>query len=162
MSPQDWGIAFDAFADALLYIWPNQLWELTRYKRHINKLFWILQECEYSQIVEYNKAIWTKFTQTRDFLLHQHHMYSELKDIWLGGAFLITAVRSSPVRVTIQHGQPKSSAACQKFNFGTCFKSEHECTYRHVCMVCGSSGHVKGNPNCEGNKGKGGKGKERA
>ena len=51
---QDWGIAYNAFADAILYIWPYRLCKLTRYKRHINGLFWILQEREYPQIVEYD------------------------------------------------------------------------------------------------------------
>jgi hypothetical protein len=32
---------------------------------------------------------------------------------------------------------------CNKFNAGTCKNSDSECRYRHLCKLCGKSGHGK-------------------
>ena len=119
---QDWGIVFDVYADALLYIWPERLRKLTRYKRHINGLFWAYRSQEHTQNIDYDKAVRTFFVQTRDFLLHQHERYYELKDIWLGAAVPFTAIQSLLPAANNGSLRNRAAKACRKYNAGTCNK----------------------------------------
>ena len=153
LTATDWGTAFDAFADAILYVWPERLREFTRYKRHINGQFWILQPQEHGRIIAYDRAVRTRFAQSKNFLLHQHFEYSDLKDYWLGGARSITSADLRPLQLSIKGIPQRAIEICNNYNAGKCHKSG--CKYRHVCLDCGKGGHVKGECGKSESKGKG-------
>ena len=124
---------FDVYADALLYIWPERLHKLTQYKQHINRLFWAYWTNKHARVINFDKAVRTFFTQTRDFLLYQHEWYYKLKDIWLGAAIPFTAVKFLTPPSNVGPSRPHTTEACQKFNAGTCHKQPDKCSYLHVC-----------------------------
>ena len=133
---QDWGTAFDVYARAILFIWPERAEEIYQYKEHINGFFYGPQLHEHVRLINYDKAMHAKFYQTGYFLLHQRKKYSDLKDLWLGGAQSITTPATKSVNLSIRQDDMYTIQLCNKFNAGTCLKTKRDCCYQHVCKDC--------------------------
>ena len=152
----DWTTAWDETINAYQYIWPSRTGELTAYRRHISSLFHAFTPTSHGKVIKYDRAVRTVAAETRSFLFHQVQYYPQLDRYWLTGATSVADTKEGTSReTTSRRPRKRSSAACRNYNLGVCPNDALECTFRHVCLECSSSGHVKGSADCARAKGKG-------
>ena len=147
-SSADWNRAWNDTVEAITFVFPHRLSELSRYGKHINRAFGKRVNSSADRVVEYDRACRKYVADTRTHDLSNIAGFADLRDQFLGW----DGVREDP-DATIGQGSPSVSGGsakaprqkkdpCRRFNNGVCPSTAASCRYKHICSRCRSPSHA--------------------
>jgi hypothetical protein len=141
----DWNIAWNRAGRATAYAFPHRLDELSSYGDYITSLFGATNPSFYSRIVAFDKAVRRRVGSVRNIELWDYERFADLKIAHLdsiGVSIGPSGSRNDSNRSKNQRSRgEKKNEPCNNWNEDRCTQTKDECRRRHVCNVCGKSGH---------------------
>lgn len=136
----DWQIVFAKYTKALTFVFPHRVDELQKYAEHIIRLFGALPETDHYKVIDYDKAIRYRVSQSRQYELTD---FSEFQDIFM---HWIQAPPSKTRESGKKDNKPRKREPCRHYNEGRCPNTAQSCGYQHICSKCNKNDHTR--PNC--------------
>jgi len=132
----EWIMAFNAYVEATLFIFPHREHELRAYGNHIMRYFASTPSDLHDRIINYDKAVRIRVAQRRDLELTSTEQFSDLHLQWINNP----AACSGTSRNGRRAGQRRDP--CRRWNENRCPNSAGTCNYAHICSRCRSNAHV--------------------
>jgi hypothetical protein len=137
----DWVIAWGSYQRAVEFVFPHRSRELTAYADTIRQLFAAFPTGKQQSVINFDKAVRLRVSQTRQHLLTDR--FVDLETIWLinSGA---AAVGGGPLqeREPPKRKMPRREA-CKRWNENRCPNGANSCSYAHICAKCRNTGHTQ-------------------
>ncbi|KAJ4486777.1 hypothetical protein C8J55DRAFT_424764, partial [Lentinula edodes] len=135
----DWQIVFAKYSKALIFIFPHRVEELERYSEHIIRLFGALPEVDHYKVINYDKAIRYRVSQSRQYELTDFGQFQDLFLHW------IQAPPSKGRDSGRKDVKSRRREPCKRYNEGRCPNTAQSCGYQHVCAKCNRNDHTRQN-----------------
>ncbi|KAF5383939.1 hypothetical protein D9757_007395 [Collybiopsis confluens] len=79
----DWIITWDRYFDAAIFAFPHRISEFNAYRTHISQLFSCTPSSSHSRVINYDKAVRLRVSQTRRYLLSDFGAFNDLNIRWI-------------------------------------------------------------------------------
>jgi hypothetical protein len=143
----DWTIAWGAFTDAMLFIFPYRRSELNVYQSHITGFFASQHTSVHNRVLNYDRAVRGFIGQQRSVLFDEVHKFVHLRYAHIDntGAAVVREATSGPNTTPrgLRGRTRKTAEICRNYNAGRCQWSKDKCKYAHLCSNCNSSDHTR-------------------
>ena len=140
----EWSSAWKRASKAIVFAFPHQQEELSEYGDYIDSEFAAKLSSSHPRVILYDVALKNEVAAGQHFLLTDVHRFTRLYSaIVLPDG--IEGHSDQPPGKKPSGGKPGSGKPeiCNKYNAGTCKRSDSECKYSHLCKNCRKTGHGK-------------------
>ena len=133
----DWINAWDAYHEAVLFVYPHRDAELRYYRNHINGLFKSLAAPYAKQVVNVDRYIRLQVTRSNRRLLSDTASFQDAYTMFILPVGAAAPGSSSSAGKLPRSRNGKTNEACRRWNNECC--TMHDCRYRHACVLCGGA-----------------------
>ena len=137
----EWSSAWRKASKAIAFAFPHRREELLEYGDYIEPEFAAKIISSHPKLLLYDIALRNKVAAGQNILLTDHHRLSRLYSAIVMPDGVESFSDRSNSRKLFKPTKGEKPELCNKFNAGTCKKSDAECKYRHLCKNCRKSGH---------------------
>ncbi|KAE9406494.1 hypothetical protein BT96DRAFT_1051149 [Gymnopus androsaceus JB14] len=135
----DWQIVFAKYKKALTFVFPHRVDELERYSEHIIRLFGALPKADQHRVIDYDKAIRYRVSQSRQYELTDFGEFQDLFMHW------VQAPTPKPRDSGRKDNKSRKREPCKRYNEGRCPNTAQSCGYQHICSKCNKNDHSRAN-----------------
>lgn len=133
----DWINAWDAYHDAVLFVYPHRDAELRHYRNHINGLFKSIAAPFAKQVINVDRYIRLQVARSNRRLLSDTTSFQDAYTMFILPAGAAAPGASSSATKALRSRNGKTSEACRRWNDERC--TMRDCRYRHACALCGGA-----------------------
>jgi hypothetical protein len=137
----EWSVAWRRASKAISFAFPHRREELLEYGDYIESEFAAKVSSSHHKLLLYDIALRNEVAAGQHILLTDFSRFTRLYSaIVLPDGIEGSSEGSNSRKPSKPKGSDKPEL-CNKFNSGTCKRPDAECKYRHLCKLCGKSGH---------------------
>jgi hypothetical protein len=137
----EWSAAWRRASKAITFAFPHRREELLEYGDYLESEFAAKITSSHHKLLLYDIALRNEVAAGQHVLLTDHARFSRLYSAIVMPDGIEGNSDGPGSRKPPKNKGKEKQELCNKYNAGSCRKTDTDCKYRHLCKICGKSGH---------------------